>query len=44
MTLPGVPSGPDRRRCLTPAQMEAKGTRTTKDGYWDSGRVFPESL
>lgn len=40
----GVSDGPDRRRCLTPAEMEAKGRSITKDGHWDSGRVFPDSL
>lgn len=40
----GVTEGPDRRRCLTPAEMSAKGMRITKEGHWDSGRVFPDSL
>lgn len=29
-------SGPDRRRCLTPAEMESIGMTLGKDGIWRS--------
>ena len=34
----GVKEGPDRRRCLTIDEMEAKGMRLGKLGYWTQGR------
>lgn len=40
----GVAEGPDRRRCLSPFEMKAKGMRTTNRGYWTTGEEFPDSL
>lgn len=37
----GVTSGPDRRRCLTPAQLEAKGLVQNSKGYWVQRAEFP---
>ena len=38
----GVTSGPDRRRCLNPAEMEAKGMKV-REGVWCTGYSTPES-
>ena len=35
----GVDEGPDRRRCLTPAEIEAKGMGQDSNGYWTSGHT-----
>lgn len=34
----GVKTGPNRRRCLTVDEMEAKGMKLGKLGYWTTGR------
>ena len=39
----GVTEGPDRRRCLTPAEMSARGM-PQREGVWGTGRSTPESL
>lgn len=41
---PGVSEGPDRRRCLTPDEMRAKGMKSNKQGYWTTGEEFPDTL
>lgn len=38
----GVTSGPDRRRCLTPAGVSAKGM-TQLEGVWGTGYNTPET-
>lgn len=40
----GVTEGPDRRRCLTPAEMEAKGMTQSRAGVWGTGYDTPESF
>ena len=37
-----VTEGPDRRRCLTPAEMSARGM-PQREGVWGTGRSTPES-
>lgn len=37
----GVASGPDRRRCLTPAELESKGLIQNLNGYWVQRAEFP---
>lgn len=39
----GVASGPDRRRCLTPAELESKGMTTNRNGYWTTGNKFVDA-
>ncbi|QPB11840.1 hypothetical protein [Cutibacterium phage PAVL34] len=34
----GVKEGPSRRRCLTVDEMEAKGMKRNRLGYWTTGR------
>ena len=34
----GVKEGPNRRRCLTVDEMEAKGMKRNRLGYWTTGR------
>ncbi|AKO60228.2 hypothetical protein MRAK_42 [Propionibacterium phage MrAK] len=34
----GVKEGPDRRRCLTVDEMEAKGMTRNRHGYWTQGK------
>ena len=38
----GVTEGLDRRRCLTPAEMFARGM-PQREGVWGTGRSTPES-
>lgn len=33
----GVKTGPNRRRCLTVDEMEAKGMKRNRLGYWTTG-------
>nr|DAR86465.1 MAG TPA: alpha-aminoadipate carrier protein [Caudoviricetes sp.] len=40
----GVTEGPDRRRCLTPAEMKAKGMTQARAGVWGTGYATPESF
>lgn len=37
----GVALGPDRRRCLTPAELESKGLIQNSNGYWVQRAEFP---
>ena len=39
----GVTEGPDRRRCLTPDEMRAKGMTQDKRGYWTTGDTFGDA-
>ena len=41
---PAVRSGPKRRRCLTPAEMMAKGMVRSEQGRWTTGRVVPDAI
>lgn len=36
----GVTEGPDRRRCLTPAELAAKGMTQNSKGYWTTGETL----
>lgn len=36
----GVAEGPDRRRCMTTAELSAKGMTQNSKGYWTTGETF----
>lgn len=40
----GVAVGPNRRRCLTSAELEAKGLVQNSRGYWIRRAEIPDSL